>query len=137
MPFTTALVVGGIGAAQGMMQARAQKKANEQQAMINAAQTEYSPWTGITPGQTQVQPANAIGSALSGGIAGGLAGYMQSQAGKKAEGQDALLKAQTDYYKSATPAQPPTLTPGPEDQQSAWMGMPNYASKLKQQMPGY
>lgn len=89
------MAVGGIMAGQ---QARAQKKAQQQQANVTAAQTEYSPWTGITP--QQFNPTPITTSAMSGAVQGGLSGLMQEQAMQKSQAQDDLMKSQTDYYNS-------------------------------------
>lgn len=87
-----------VGAIMQGQQAKAQAKAQEKQAAISAAQTEFSPWTGITPQQFNPQPITA--SALGGAVQGGLSGVMQEQAMAKGAAQDDLMKAQTNYYNS-------------------------------------
>lgn len=115
MPFTTALVMGGVGALSGNMQARAQAKANEKANEINAAQTRFSPWTGITPQGFTPQAVNATGQTLSGGVNGGLAGLMMAQANKKPP---------------LSPEQAPATQVGA---QSPWMDMSSKKMALYQQ----
>lgn len=87
-----------VGAIMQGQQAKAQRKAQQQQANISAAQTEYSPWTGITPQQFNPQPITA--SALGGAVQGGLSGVMQEQAMKQGAADADLTQAQTNYYNS-------------------------------------
>lgn len=106
-PFTGALVLGGIGALTGMEQARAQRKAQQQQAQISAAQTQYSPWTGIKPQQYTPQPVESgLESGLKGGIAGGLSGYMQGLKMQKAQAPQQNSWAMLDEKYSQ---KPPTM----------------------------
>lgn len=116
MPFTTALVMGGLGALQGSIQANAQKNAQKRQADLAAAQTQYSPWTGISPQQFQPQAVDATGSMLTGALGGGLAGYM---AGRN---------------KSQAP-ETPAPAEAPQTSQSPWgnMGGQQYAQMLNAQ----
>lgn len=63
-----------IGAIQGAQQAKAQRKANQQNADMAAAQTEFSPWTGAKPGQAEMGAITT--SALEGGVQGAMTGAM-------------------------------------------------------------
>jgi hypothetical protein len=67
-----------VGAVQGAQQRKAQQDANQQQANISAAQTEFSPWTKIQPQAANLQPVTS--SALGGAAQGALAGAMYSKA---------------------------------------------------------
>lgn len=55
-------------------QRKAQQDANQKNAQINAAQMEYSPWTGVKPGEVQMQatPNTALASGLQGGLSGAM-----------------------------------------------------------------
>jgi hypothetical protein len=66
-----------IGAYSQEEQRKAQVAANKQQAEMAAAQTQYSPWTGMGSGQANMQPVT--GNALSGALQGGLSGAMFGQ----------------------------------------------------------
>lgn len=92
MPFTTALIMGGLGMAQGAQQANTQKKQNKLNADISAAQTQYSPWTGITPSNPDIKAVDATGSALAGGIGGAFSGYMQGKNSQAADEQNKFMK---------------------------------------------
>lgn len=72
------LLTAAVGAVQGNQQRRAQQQQNQQQTDIAAAQTQYSPWTGIKPQGVQFNPVT--GSALGGAAQGALAGAMYSSA---------------------------------------------------------
>lgn len=74
------LGMAGIGALQGLMGAKAQQKQNQTQADMAAAQTQFSPWTGMGAGKAQINTVSPVGEALKGGIGGGLAGYMHGMA---------------------------------------------------------
>lgn len=63
-----------------MMNQKAAAKNNQRQADIAAAQTAYSPWTGIKPQGVNTTPTDEMGGALTGAVQGGLAGLMHNQA---------------------------------------------------------
>lgn len=88
------LALAALGAIQGEGQRRSQERANKQQANISAAQTEFSPWTGLTP-QAFTPQAEGAG-ALGGAVQGGLSGAMFSQGLDKADAEAARLKAEAD-----------------------------------------
>jgi|GEM_PF-4609364 len=74
------IAMAALGAVSGAEQAKAQKKAQERQANLSAAQTQYSPWTGITPQQFTPGPVSSpLAGAFSGGVQGGLQGMMFSK----------------------------------------------------------
>lgn len=93
-----AVGLGGLGLVQGMGQAKAQKKANERNAKISAAQMEFSPWTGMSPQGFQSQAVDVAGSALGGAAKGALSGMIHNQANAK-PGMDAPVgeKAYTGF----------------------------------------
>lgn len=68
-----AMAVGS--AIMGGQQAKAQNKARERQNMAAAAQTEWSPWTGMGQGQIDTSRTDPMAAALQ----GGLGGFMQGQ----------------------------------------------------------
>ena len=112
MPITAAAITGGVGLLSGYSQQKAQQKANRMNALMNAAQTEFSPWTGIQPQGMQFGATDPMGGALAKGIEGGLAGYMQGQnieAAKK---------------------------PMPEAGQSPWAGIENKYKPMKKSFYG-
>lgn len=98
------VVVGtaAVSAVAADQKRQAQERANVQQSKISAAQTEYSPWTGITPQAYQPQAVDS--SALGGAIQGGLSGAMFSQGLKKNDAEIAKLKAEEDAAKRLNPA---------------------------------
>ena len=71
---------------QAQAQRKAQDQANRQSVGINAAQTQFSPWTNINPQAVTTAPASAdpTGAAISGGLQGALAGAMYSKANPSA-----------------------------------------------------
>lgn len=77
MSWVVAGVAGGtalLGAVNAAQQRNAQRKQNQQQADMSAAQMEFSPWTGVKPGTPQVSAitANPLGGAVQGGIGGAM-----------------------------------------------------------------
>ena len=82
-----------LGAYQGEQQRKAQVAANNQQAQMAAAQTQYSPWTGMGAGQANLSPVT--GSALGGAIQGGLSGAMFAQGMKKGDQKQPLVGDQS------------------------------------------
>lgn len=68
------LALAAVGAAQGAAQRQAQQKVNQAQADISAAETRYSPWTGIKPQGVQLQAPTTSG--FQGAVQGGLSGLM-------------------------------------------------------------
>lgn len=97
-----------LGAVQGNQQRQAQAKANQQNADISAAQTQYSPWTNIKP--QGVQMGALGGGALGGAEQGALAGAMYSKAlgGQKAA-QGAALTKEFDAMPSGGPSMAPAM----------------------------
>lgn len=69
MSWVTVAVVGG-GAVLGQQQAKRQRDMQYQQNMAEAAQTQYSPWTGMGAGKIGTQSSSDIAAALQGGMAG-------------------------------------------------------------------
>lgn len=86
-----------VGAYSADQQRKAQQDANKQQAEMAAAQTQYSPWTGMQTGQANLQPVTA--SALQGGLQGGLSGAMFGQGMKTSQAEQAKLAAETEEIK--------------------------------------
>lgn len=69
-----------IGSAlMGADQARQQQKQQKAQNMAAAAQTEYSPWTGMGAGQVQTGAPSTLGSGLQSGLSGFMAGQSISK----------------------------------------------------------
>jgi len=91
-PITLGLIMGGTGLVSGWMNAQAQKRANEQQTKMAAAQAEFSPWTNMRPETPQIKPADPVGGALAGGLQGGLSGVMAAQ------GKKEVPQAKPTYY---------------------------------------
>lgn len=83
-----------VGAYSADQQRKAQQDANKQQSEMAAAQTQYSPWTGMQTGQANLQPVTA--SALQGGLQGGLSGAMFGQGMKTSQAEQAKLAAETE-----------------------------------------
>ena len=87
---------------------KAQDQANRQQVGINAAQTQFSPWTNINPQAITSAPASAdpTSATISGGLQGGLAGAMYSAANKQpAQTPPPTLTGNSDqdYYSYMNP----------------------------------
>lgn len=78
----------------GMDQARQQQKQQKAQNLAAAAQTEYSPWTKMGPGQIQTGGA----SPLAAGLQGGLTGFMQGKAIESGMAADAAAAKPTPGY---------------------------------------
>ena len=77
-------------------QRKAQEDANKQAALTNAAQTEFSPWTGINPQGYKPVPVTGdpMGAGLGGAVQGALGGVMFGQGMDKHNAELAALKAQ-------------------------------------------
>ena len=86
-----AVGLGALGAAQGLMGANAQKKAERANMRANAAAIQYSPWTGMNPGMMKSEASNPYGAALGGASQGALSGLMFGQQFKNNQ-QDYDLK---------------------------------------------
>jgi len=82
-----------IGAVTAAQQRKAQQQANQQSSDVNAAQTQFSPWTGIKPQAFAPQAVTA--NALGGAVQGGLGGAMFAQGQKKNAAEIESLNAQT------------------------------------------
>ena len=81
-------------------QRKAQERANRQQTEIAAAQTQFSPWTGIKPSTPQLGAvtASGAGGALQGGLAGAMFGQ---QFGSK---KPILNAAEANRFEEVGPA---------------------------------
>lgn len=89
-----AVGVAAVGAVSSMQQAKAKKKAQEEQNQVAAAQTMYSPWTGVS-GQADTSPQQSqFGSALSGGLQGYMTGSMMKNANAKSAAETNALNAE-------------------------------------------
>lgn len=78
-----AVGVTAVGAISGAQQAKRQREAQEGQNEAAAAQTRYSPWTGMGSGQINTSPTQ---SGLEGALGGGLKGFMTGSSIKGAMG---------------------------------------------------
>lgn len=89
-----------LGAIQGEQQRAAQRRANQQQAAITAAQTEFSPWTKIQPQQFSPKPEGSgwFGGAAQGALGGAMfsQGLEDQQKLKEQELQDEFNKMQVN-----------------------------------------
>lgn len=74
------------------MNADAKQRQQETQGKIQAAQTQYSPWTNIQPQGMNAQAIDQGGEMLGGAASGGLAGLMMKQKNDQQEKQNELLK---------------------------------------------
>lgn len=122
------LGMAALGALQGSMQAKAQQRANKQNADISAAQTQYSPWTGLGASTPEIKAADPTGAALSGGIGGGLSGYMQGLSNQAAQ-TPAMPATPGMPQKMATPGTSPYSSYGSPEAASqaatsSWMNQP-------------
>jgi hypothetical protein len=54
----------------GQQQAKRQREQQYQQNMAQAAQTQYSPWSGMSGGQVSTQNSSDLAGGLQGGMAG-------------------------------------------------------------------
>jgi hypothetical protein len=79
MAWPVVAAMAAMGAIQGEQQRKAQQQANRQQAEVAAAQTEYSPWTGIKPQGVNFSPVTS--SAMGGAAQGALSGAMMGKGG--------------------------------------------------------
>lgn len=107
------LGMAALGAVQAEQQRKAQARAQEQNAQMAAAQTKYSPWTGMGPGQVQAQAPN--GGALQGAMAGGLSGAMF--------GQQFADKPPTVYDEKVAPINPLATQTDNQYGSSPWLQM--------------
>ena len=73
------------------MNADAKQRQQEVQGKIQAAQTQYSPWTNIQPQGMTAQKIDQGGEMLGGAFSGGLAGLMMQQ--KMKQDQDPFKKS--------------------------------------------
>lgn len=76
-PFTGALILGGIGAGTGYLQAKQQERQNQANMLAQAAAARYSPWTGIKPQMGGASSPDVGASTFGGAAQGALGGYMQ------------------------------------------------------------
>ena len=90
-----------IGAVTAAQQRKAQQQANQQSSDVNAAQTQFSPWTGIKPQAFAPQAVTA--NALGGAVQGGLGGAMFAQGQKKSDAELSNLNAQTKMMQQQSP----------------------------------
>jgi hypothetical protein len=103
-----------LGAVQANQNRKAQQKANQQQADISAAQTQYSPWTGIKGGTPDIKatPDNTAGIIGQGALSGVMFGEKMS---RKGIGEDPDF-ADENFKADAPAAAPisPTTSPIPQ-----------------------
>lgn len=99
MSWAVTAVVGSaaLGAYQAEEQRKAQAAANRANAEMAAAQTQYSPWTGMATGQADLKPVS--GDALGGAAQGALGGAMFAQGMKKSAAEQNKLNAQADQIR--------------------------------------
>jgi uncharacterized membrane protein len=99
MSWAVTAVVGStaLGAYQAEEQRKAQAAANRTNAEMAAAQTQYSPWTGMATGQAEMAPVK--GDALGGAAQGALGGAMFAQGLKTSAAEQAKLAAETEEIK--------------------------------------
>ena len=88
------LATAAIGAVQGDAQRRAQQNANQQAANVSAAQTEFSPWTHITP--QGFAPQAPTTSGFGGAAQGALSGVMFGQQMKQNDLANEMMKKKMD-----------------------------------------
>lgn len=89
-----AVGVTGAGMIMGQQQAAQQRKAQRDQNNIAAAQTEFSPWTGVQ-GQASTEPTQSnFQGALGGGMQGLMAGNMMKGQMDKAATEKMLAEKQ-------------------------------------------
>lgn len=99
----------GASALMGAQQAKAQRKAQEAQNQAAAAQTMWSPWTGMGAGQASYAPTqSSLQGALSGGLQGGLSAAMlnSSMGGGEAAAQPNMMDEQVASGQAYGPAKP-------------------------------
>lgn len=75
-----AVGVTGAGLATSVMSNKAKAKENQRQADIAAAQTQYSPWTGLAPQAYNPQSIDAGGDAMKAITSGVMSGVMHNKA---------------------------------------------------------
>lgn len=121
-----------MGALSASQAAKAKAKENQRNADISAAQTQFSPWTGVQPQGFSYQDPNAAGGMLGGAASGALSGLMHKQANAgppapaAAGGGGAMAPGQSPYSSfgsageaSGAAALGPQQGPG----MSPWSGM--------------
>jgi hypothetical protein len=110
MAWVTVGIAGGtalLGALSAANQRKAQQQQNQAQADISAAQTQYSPWTGVKPQAAQMQAVT--GDPLGGAAQGALSGAMFAQGMKNQDAnrpkvnpeQDAMEKMKQEQMKNS------------------------------------
>lgn len=104
----------GGSALLSMQQAKRQQEQQKAQNIAAAAQTEYSPWTGMGQGQLQTGAPSQIAS----GLQGGLTGFMQGKAIQGAMDSNDLAKQKLELEKQKI-GQKPTLM---SENSSGWGG---------------
>lgn len=122
-----------MGVVNAQMAAKAKAKENQKNAEISAAETQYSPWTGIQPTKFQYQDPNATGNSIAQGAQGALSGAMFNSANKAPPAQTpgAAQAAPTSPYSSMGSAEEANNAavfgqqPGAPQVggQNPWMGM--------------
>jgi hypothetical protein len=93
-----AIAMMGASALLGQNQAKKQREQQYQQNMAEAAQTQYSPWSGMGGGKISTQNSSDLSGALQGGMAGAqMANSFGAfkAAGPAANGVDAPIVAGT------------------------------------------
>lgn len=89
----TAIGSAVLGAAQGQQKRKAEQEANQANAQITAAQTQYSPWTGMAPQKFEATPI--ADSALGGAVVGGYGGLAQGMKLKEGFQEQKMMDGMT------------------------------------------
>lgn len=92
-----AMAVGSMFMAD--QQNRQVRDQNRRQADMAAAQTQFSPWTKLGAGKANYQSEQSL---MGAGMQGGVSGMGMAQSYDQAQANEALGKAQLDYYRQNT-----------------------------------
>lgn len=107
-----------LGAYNADQQRKAQQKQNQLSADITAAQTQYSPWTKITPQafQGQAPTGNAVAGAAEGALGGAMFGMKLQDRNAKIASQNEAQGNELEKEFDATPeaAMAPPKSYGPQ-----------------------
>ncbi len=96
----TALLGAYTASEQRRAAATAQEDQNRRSQNITAAQTQYSPWTHLSPQTAQTGAVPAGVSDLGGALQGAEAGYLTGQSAKQRSLDQAKTQAQIDALKA-------------------------------------
>lgn len=106
----TAIAVGSatVGAINANQQRKAQQKANQANANISAAQTQYSPWTGaaISSPKFEATPDNTFGAAAQGALGGAMFAKRLNAGGVEGEEDIKIDSEDQAWLDDQGPAQP-------------------------------